>query len=331
MTEPGGPAGRLLHRLVDDAGLFPPTALSMPDAIRRHRDDIAAAEPMLTQRFLCPASRIEELRQHLDDSDRFALGLILDSGTDESAGACATVSADPRLSLALLEIPLRVFADAGPGAAAGEGRTAEAEGSAPGGTVEARALHRALQAVATVPTTVPAHLEPSAPSRVDALLDAIGPAAGRGVDGGQRTLGAKLRCGGVRAELFPGPAETAHFVMACVAAGVPFKATAGLHRAVRHTDPSTGFLHHGFLNLLLATATAVADGSEQDVRRVLETGDADGLQRVAARTDAATAAATRRLFVGYGSCSTRTPVREAHAIVTADRERTGQAGKDRPE
>ena len=36
----------------------------------------------------------------------------------------------------------------------------------------------------------------------------------------------------------------------------PFKCTAGLHNAVRHRAADTGFEHHGFLNVLLATRQA---------------------------------------------------------------------------
>lgn len=54
---------------------------------------------------------------------------------------------------------------------------------------------------------------------------------------------AKVRCGGATV---PDTSQLAGFVRACRERGVPFKATAGLHHAVR-TDGE-----HGFLNLLAA-------------------------------------------------------------------------------
>ena len=45
-------------------------------------------------------------------------------------------------------------------------------------------------------------------------------------------------------------AEIVFFLRAAYENAVPFKATAGLHHAVRRTDAQTGFMMHGFLNLL---------------------------------------------------------------------------------
>jgi hypothetical protein len=64
-------------------------------------------------------------------------------------------------------------------------------------------------------------------------------------------LAAKVRCGGATV---PSTTELARFVRACRERGVAFKATAGLHHAVR-TDAE-----HGFLNLL----AAVIFGDEED-------------------------------------------------------------------
>ncbi len=80
---------------------------------------------------------------------------------------------------------------------------------------------------------------------------------------------AKLRTGGPRADFYPGEQELAAAVVVLTAAGVPFKATAGLHHAVRRTDPVTGFEEHGFLNLWAATATAQAGAGVDAVAAVL--------------------------------------------------------------
>jgi hypothetical protein len=95
----------------------------------------------------------------------------------------------------------------------------------------------------------------------------------------------KLRCGGA----FVPTVEQVGLVVACCRdAGVPFKATAGLHHPVRSGEA------HGFLNLL-AAATAPLGRidevlAEQD-GRALEVEDAG-----------------REVFVSFGSCSWQEPV-----------------------
>ncbi|OXM72837.1 MULTISPECIES: hypothetical protein [Amycolatopsis] len=117
---------------------------------------------------------------------------------------------------------------------------------------------------------------------------------------------AKFRTGGVQASLYPDEAELAAAVLAVVRAGVPFKATAGLHRALRNTDPSTGFEQHGFLNLLLATAAARSGSSEDELVALLA--ERDG-SRVAERVSEVDPGA-RESFRSFGTCSIDEPVAE---------------------
>ena len=56
----------LMSGLVDDAGLFPPEQLAMGPALDRYRRNLAEADPVLSHRFVCPASRWTELGDHLD-------------------------------------------------------------------------------------------------------------------------------------------------------------------------------------------------------------------------------------------------------------------------
>ncbi|MCA0157574.1 hypothetical protein LB823_15375 [Tsukamurella sp. M9C] len=265
----------LLAALVDDAGLFPPTALPMREALVRHRHDLAGGDPMLTHRFLCPVDRIDELRTGLADDDRIALGLIASAGISDTAlaAAAAKVDADPRLRLALVEI-----------------------------ACEPSDLDAALPAAMALGT--PVFVE--SPDRADTprLATVL---AGRGA-------GLKIRCGGVRAALFPHPDEVAAALVTAAAGDVPVKATAGLHHAVRHRDPATGFTHHGFLNLVLAAARAAAGGEPGAVTAALASTDGPALAAEAVSLSPAGTAEARRLLRAYGSCSTATPPAEAAAF-----------------
>lgn len=88
----------LMSGLVDDAGLFPPEQLAMGPALERYRRNRAEADPVLSHRFVCPASRLAELDDHLGSGDRIALSLILDRSEP-------IVSLDPRLAIAGFEVP----------------------------------------------------------------------------------------------------------------------------------------------------------------------------------------------------------------------------------
>jgi hypothetical protein len=268
----------LLAALVDDAGLFPPESLSMADALARHRADEAAGHPMLSHRFLCPVGRLGELRaewsaQAADAGEPLRLGVILDTGLDGLDAALSEVASDPALALQMLEVP------------------------AP----SAEAVGAALEALAGFEPAV--FLEgPRSPEWVKAVGAANQP---------RRLRGAKVRCGGARADLFPSPEELAAFICACFEHGVPFKATAGLHSAVRHTDPQTGFVHHGFLNVLLAAVAAAMGATVGDVATVLTVTDGDALAAEARAVSGRALSAARLLFRAYGSCSTSEPLEEA--------------------
>jgi hypothetical protein len=286
----------LLAGLVDDAGLFPPEQLPMAAALTRHRADEHAGHRMLSHRFLCPASRIAELREEsalrewsgepqqgpadrgLDS--RLRLGLILDTGLDGLRAALAEVADEPRLSLELLEVP------------------------AP----SAEAVVAALDAVGDVEAAV--FVEgPRDTGWVKAVAARHPPESGGGA-----LRGAKVRCGGVRAELFPSPEELAALICACFEQGVPFKATAGLHGAVRHRDTQTGFVHHGFLNLLMAAVRAVSGAPADEVAAVLASTDGPALAAEARAVSGREVSAARLLFRAYGSCSTSEPREEATAL-----------------
>ncbi len=82
-----------------------------------------------------------------------------------------------------------------------------------------------------------------------------------------------------------------------VAAEAPLKLTAGLHHAVRFTDETTGFEHHGFLNVLLAFALALAGGAPEAVVDILAERDSAALVAAFRQLTPDQARAVRRRFV----------------------------------
>ncbi|GGL54668.1 hypothetical protein GCM10014719_64960 [Planomonospora parontospora subsp. antibiotica] len=256
----------LFHDLVDDAGLFPPTALPMDEALARHRADLERRSPVLTHRFLCPASRLPVLRVHLEETPLpLRLGLILD--TEEP----------PRLDgleVELVEVPGARFETSAGRIELPDGRLPlEAVGSA------------ARRFVEVTPAQLPVHLP----------------------DG----VGLKVRCGGREPEDFPSAHDLGAFIAHCVRSGTPFKATAGLHHAVRHFDPALGTDRHGFVNLVLAVCAAVEGRDPVPVLKLTDVGE---LVRQARAVPDDAARRARELLVSYGSCNTATPIEDLLAL-----------------
>ncbi|MEV1004692.1 hypothetical protein [Nonomuraea sp. NPDC050202] len=124
-------------------------------------------------------------------------------------------------------------------------------------------------------------------------------------------VGLKVRCGGTTAEAFPPVEHLGQFIRSCAESGIPFKASAGLHHAVRHFDPSLGVDRHGFLNLLLGVCEAVEG---RDPAPVLRTTDVGHLVRMANAVQEDTARRARQLLVSYGSCNTSAPIDDLRTL-----------------
>jgi hypothetical protein len=122
----------------------------------------------------------------------------------------------------------------------------------------------------------------------------------------ERGLCAKLRCGG---SFTPSVRQLAAAIRGCRELGLPFKATAGLHHAVRRGS------EHGFLNLLAAAVFGDEEHalSEEDAGAFPLTRDGFGWRgRWATGEDVARM--RRDLFAGFGSCSLAEPIDELRAL-----------------
>lgn len=140
---------------------------------------------------------------------------------------------------------------------------------------------------------------------------------------------AKIRMGGTTPDAIPQPQDVVRFVSCCIRHQVPFKATAGLHHALRGPYPLTYEENaplarmHGFINLLLAAAVLYYGGGEADACEVLE-GDspasfAFALDKVRwhhrAFSAEQIAEVRRNALISFGSCSFTEPVEGLKELV----------------
>jgi hypothetical protein len=271
----------LLARLIDDAALFPPGNATVPDAVRLHLEGRSSNHADLVGLFLCPASRLPELITELikvKPAKPVELSLVIDTGLGGVPKALSIVESRAELlALRMVEMP------------------------APSDVDEVW-LERVSE---FVPEDVIRVIEPRR--------------GGAGwLDGIQRVIEhgswPKLRCGGLSNENFPSVDEVYEFLSVINTGGASFKATAGLHNAVRHTAEDTGFTHHGFLNLLIATGRLLAGADADDVRAALASTDGKALAEEAQNMTEHEALSVRGVFASYGSCSLTDPVADLEEL-----------------
>jgi len=260
----------LFHRLVDDAAVFPPGNATLPDAVAAHRGHRSAWYADLVGPLLVPASSLDALAALLDPGERLAVGVVADVPVER-----LHVATDPRLDVRQVEAAV----------------AKRGEDPQPG-------IARLLEVARRLPEH-DVYAELPLTFGLLAGLDTVAEARRAGA-----RVAAKFRTGGLAAELFPTPVELAAVICACRDRGLPFKLTAGLHHGLRHTDPETGFTHHGFLNVLVATALAAEGAEVAEVAEVLAATDAVPLIEPAR----ARLRAERRLWVAFGSCSMMEPL-----------------------
>ncbi|MEV1329510.1 hypothetical protein AB0J20_08025 [Micromonospora costi] len=264
----------LLDGLVDDAAVFPPGSASLPNAVAAHRRHRTAWYADLVGPLLVPASAVLGGKLRSLAGPGFVVGLIGDTGV---AGLPAPLSALAEDGTTVRQVEVAV--------------AKRGEDPQPGLTE--------LLKLAEPSAGVDVYAEIPLTFGVMGALDALAAARAAGAP-----VAAKFRTGGLAAELFPTPAELAAVICACRDRDLPFKLTAGLHHAVRHLDPETGFSHHGFVNVLAAAFAAGEGGTVQAVAELLTATDPRPLlQRIGGRL-----AAARPLWVGFGSCSIVEPL-----------------------
>jgi hypothetical protein len=285
----------LFAGIVDYAGLFPPAALPMEDAAAEFARWRRSPEAWMLGRFVLQAGR-------LADFARAASGLLPDGGVGAPWRLSALVGPDPRVEAARIQS----FNDAHAGRAVVD-------------SVEARA------ATAAEARDVLDALPPGVAAFVEVPLDAdVAPVLATLRERGAR---AKVRTGGVVPQAIPAPEALARFMGACAAAGVGWKATAGLHHPVRgehaltYADDSPRAVVHGFVNVF-AAAAFLAAGAADVVEPVLRETDAssfrfdeEGLAWRQRRAPlSALSIARERAAASFGSCSFAEPVAGLRAL-----------------
>ncbi len=277
-TEAALPAlGAAWRGLVDDAAIFPPGDAPLASAAAEHQARRADPYADLVGTFVVRDTDLPALK-----ATPLALSVVVTGGAGNIAG---TASLARKLHIAVegIEIALR-----DPDDPVGAARRVAA-------AVDAARADGQLDDHVPVFVEIPASCpEPTWLAAADEVA--------------AREFRLKFRTGGLESIAFPNATTLAGWIDAALDRETPFKCTAGLHNAVRHTGED-GFEHHGFLNVLVATRRAFDGATADEVVATLEerepavlVAEADELGRA------------RRWFTSFGSCSVSEPLDDLIAL-----------------
>lgn len=233
----------LLAGIIDYAGLFPPSKVSMPEAVINYATYRTSNYNWMLGRFIVPAALLDEFLDSANDfisrdsKDPWRLSVLAGEDIYETLRQVEDFN---------LKNSSRVVCD----------------------TLEVRASSESKieNTAKALPPNITAFFEVPLDERLPDLITAL-------AINGQK---AKIRTGGVTADEFPSTRSIIRFLRTCLAANVPFKATAGLHHPVRCFKPLTYEANapkgtmNGFLNLFLAAGFARAGYKPIILEEILE-------------------------------------------------------------
>lgn len=225
-AQPTASIRALLTGIVDYAGLFPPSQIAMPQAVANYAAYKNSRYRWMLGRFVVPVTRLEEFTASAkeffsDGEETWRLSVLA------SDDIYQTVQQIEEFNRA--HAP-NVVADSLEVKAESSYQINEISNALPGG----------LEAYFEIP-----------------IGESLADLASTLAICGRR---AKIRTGGVTETAFPPTERITRFMRVCLAANVPFKATAGLHHPLRCIKPLTNERDapegtmNGFLNVFLAAA-----------------------------------------------------------------------------
>ena len=286
----------LLTEIVDYAGLFPPSQISMPEAVINYATYRNSNYSWMLGRFVVPAARLDEFMEtaeefiQQDSKNAWRLSVLAGEDIYQTIRQIEEFNAKyaPNVVCDVLE-------------------------------VRANTESKIENTVNALPESLTAYFEIPLDERLPDMITALAIHRQR----------AKIRTGGISKEDFPPTRTIIRFIRTCLAANVPFKATAGLHHPLRCFKPLTyeadapkGTMN-GFLNLFLATGFARAGFKPIILEEILE----DEFEESFEFTDNGVAwhgdyflttwqlgFVRQKSIVSFGSCSFTEPIADLQEI-----------------
>ena len=286
----------LLANVVDYAGLFPPAALSMPEAVINYATYRTSNYSWMLGRFVVTAERLDEFYEAAEDF------ILRDSG--DAWRISVVAGEDINDTIRRVKQANQKF---------GDGAVIDSL------EVRASSTSKVDNTMRDLPSGITVFFELGLGENFPELVAMLA----------ERGASAKIRTGGVTPDAFPKTMDIVKFVRTCLAANVPFKATAGLHHPIRcyrpltYEENSVQGTMHGFLNLFLMTGMAregyrmqlLEDVMEEEFNEVFEFEDSAVTWRHDYRLTVPQLALLREKGIqSFGSCSFDEPVADLQKL-----------------
>lgn len=284
----------LLADTVDYAGLFPPSQVSMKTAIENYNQYLKSEHAWMLGRFITPVANLEKFKKEFEavwkkgDATWKISGIIADEA-EKNLGK------------------VKRFNQKNEGRAVIE--TVEIKVNSP---------EEIKQIAENLPENLICYFEVPSSIILTELMTAIALTKTR----------AKIRTGGITQEAFPPIDEIVKFMRVCIAANVPFKATAGLHHPLRCVKPLTyeenapkGTMN-GFLTLFLTAAFLRQNLNHNFVHELMNETDAnnftftdDGISwKNHTLSVQEIENARKKAAISFGSCSFDEPIDDLQTL-----------------
>lgn len=283
----------LLAGIVDYAGLFPPSQVSMAVAVQNYAQYLKSEHSWMLGRFIVPVSNldkfIKEASPFIEEDKAWQVSGIIGGNISNDLKKIARFNK-------------------------------KNEGKAIIDTIEVKATSTEIiyETTKILPEIITAYFEIPQTEVLTNYMTALALTKNR----------AKIRTGGITSDAFPSTDAIIKFMRVCIAANVPFKATAGLHHPLRCVKPLTyeenaikGTMH-GFLNLFLSAAYLRNDLNNSFVHKLMNETEAKDLRFENERIiwqnhniDIKTIKLLRQKnAISFGSCSFLEPIEDLHLL-----------------
>lgn len=270
----------LLDNLIDYAGMFPPAALSLDDAIRNYVGHRCSTYPAVLSGFVSTAEGLSDFANRWAhakiDVDTVDVSVIAQRPDAETGFSVAletalrqineVVSSNLKINAQCLEIPLPT------------GNSAESC------RLLADALRIMLETEGT-PPSVAIEVSLTAISRENHLIDSLAALiAQHNLQHQNLCVALKFRCGGASKKDYPSCEVLGHAIACCGRTKVPLKFTAGLHHFIRGEYTDDRVMMHGLINVMFATFLAYqeTEANPEELHAILLEEDASVFKRDAA-------------------------------------------------